>query len=187
MDRINFTGIKNIGAYTGTFNPNLNSIVSKKHMLLKLTDDAQGNDLTEFKKVLKRVSSNIGDIKFIPDDNYIHLMSRQIKDIADIPDICINWTAIPACNETMPLFEYTAKLLKKIINTPDDKFVYDKNYQSSFIPELFLIPNKTISGLNKNFGYDIKEKIFSCQYIKKAAQKINDDLQKQMNDFFGIK
>ena len=54
MNSINFTGIKNAGFMSAqVIHPELMSIIDRNYLVAQLTDDYNGNDLTEFNEVVK--------------------------------------------------------------------------------------------------------------------------------------
>ena len=53
MDKVNFTGLRNIGALRIRV-PKDGTELINTHMIVNLTDDAAGKDLTEFREVLQK-------------------------------------------------------------------------------------------------------------------------------------
>ena len=185
MNNINFTGIKNIGSYNNSL-PVVPEPIRKCHLLVQLTDDADGNDLTEYRQVMKRVEPYLGNMNFIPQDDFVHLMTAVVQDGEDIPELALNWNVLPTKTETMPLFTYAAKLSRKIANLTNKEFVYDDKFIKSENAEVYPVPAVSLSDIAcylKLPAQIIKNVVYSPKKGREVAKEINDNISEQMFDY----
>ena len=63
MDKVNFTGIRNIGAYMKPL-PYAMPNTTKTYLIAQLTDDFDGKDLNEFKEAAKKCEQITGKCVF---------------------------------------------------------------------------------------------------------------------------
>ena len=160
--------------------------IKKCHLLVQLTDDEDGNDLTEYRQVLKRTAPYLGDVNFAPQDDFVHLMTAVVEDGEDIPELAVNWKVLPTKNETMPLFTYIAKLTRKIATLTNKDFKYDDDFLKSNNSESFLIPAVKLEDIAcylKLPHFIVKNAVYSPKKSREVAQEINDNISAQMFDY----
>jgi len=187
-NNINFTGLRNIGSYTKQL-ACVPPCVKRTHLLVNLTDDYKGKDLTEFKNVAKRCEPAIGECSFPFDSNFIHIMTSVCNDGKDIPDLAVNYKVIPAETKTMPMFDYISKLVKRISQMADKDFVINQDFKFGPDGDEYLLPLIKISDLtrNKQERLQLLDEVYSPQSNRATAKKIFYDIQKKMYDYFDIK
>ncbi|MBE7712797.1 MAG: hypothetical protein E7Z87_03545 [Cyanobacteria bacterium SIG26] len=185
MNNINFTGLKNIGGYNGPL-PTVPDPIRKCHLIVQLTDDTNGNDLTEYKRIINNAEPHIGNTKFIPEDEFVHIMTSVVDDGEDIPELAVNSKIIPPKTETMPLFTFIAKLTKRIAAQQNKDFNCDYLFLNNSESDRYVVPLLSISDiaeyikLPKNI---VKVAIYSPRMGRKVAQEINDNICQQMFDY----
>lgn len=189
MDKTNFTGLRNIGGYSGSL-PYLIKDNHRTHLLVNLTDDFKGRDLSEFKNVMKKCESEIGKCMFPKDNNFIHIMTSVFTDIKDIPELAVNYTVIKPTTKTLPIFDYIAKLTKRIAKMSDKDFDIRECFKYGPDGNEYIIPNINVTDLveagNVEQQAKLLDKIYSPETARKTASKINKHIQFQMNDYFQV-
>lgn len=161
----------------------------RTHLLVNLTDDFNGKDLTEFRQVAKKCQPIIGQCIFPEDNRFIHIMTNVLDDGKDIPDLAVNYTVIPAETGTMSMFTYISKLAKRIAQMNDKDFILNKDFKMGPDGDRFLIPALNITTLAKNEQeyLDILDEAYSPVSNRNAAKRIFFDIQKKMFDYFNVK
>lgn len=185
MDKINFTGLKNIGSYSKNL-PYYPKNQLRTHMIINLTDDYQGNDLTEFKEIAKKCRPLLGNMNFAKNSNFIHIMTSTTNLKDDVPGMAVNHIVIPARKETLPLFSYIAKLTRRIANMTDKEFIINNDFKYNNDGESFIFPLIKVSDLtkhNKQKTNQLLDEIYSPENNRKVSQIINNHIQQQMEDY----
>lgn len=181
MDNINFTGLYNIGAViTRLDNPNK---ILRANLLVNLTNDVKGKDLSEFREVLQRCKPDIGNCKF-PQDDFVHIMTSAYDNKEYVPKLAVNRNILPVNNKTVPMFDYIAKLTRTIIKMNDAEFNKNRNSKLGYIND-YLIPELKLNDIVSSFREFMN--IYSCvidpNTCRTVAKKINTDIFEQMVDW----
>lgn len=170
MDKISFTGIKNVSHFAESF-LNYNDIPTEERWLsVELT----GRDLHKLQRAMKR--SNL------PKNCYINPVRANFLNINtySIPDedaIAINNNLLEVCDETLPMFTELARITRKIFNKKDSKFVCDEKYLNSDCFNKAIFMDKEVD--------DFTSSEFHAPYnVKDGAKKINNLLQRIMEKYF---
>ena len=184
VNNINFTGISNIGFAQFQREPGAIGAWSKSISMV-LKDDLKGNDFSEFKTVLKKITNS-------PSDYYFDKSSPNVLNIECYSDrstalMMLNGNVLEVETKTMPLFSYIAKLTRKISNMPENEMIVNRDYVTyeaqknlTYGGELKL---DNISIVNK---HDYFNKFFEKNLIKDGAKQVNDFVQNIMNKYFGL-
>lgn len=125
MDKINFTGYRNVGALKLEFNhPTLSNF---RRMMIELTDDGIA-DLTEFRKDLKRFRRQ-------RQDNFLQLDLYELKECNPATRsnhfIVVNGNPIEIKPKNIPLLKHIADLQADIATAEDEKFRASSRYINS--------------------------------------------------------
>lgn len=180
MDKVNFTGLRNIGALRIRV-PKDGTELINTHMIVNLTDDAAGKDLTEFREVLQKCKPALNNMEFAQDNNFVHILSASYADGSCTPDLAVNHKIIRPETKTMPLFSYIAKLTKRICAMKDKDFVVTPEFKYGEGGENYLIPGTKLSSI---VGVpNVKELVYSASSAKMYSEEINDNIYKQMMDY----
>ena len=185
MDQINFTGLKNIGAYSKRL-PYAPKNQTRTHMIINLTDDYNGNDLTEFKKIAKKCRPILGNMNFAKDPNFIHIMTSSLNAKGDIPEMAVNYIVVPPRRETLPLFSFIAKLTRRIAHMADNEFIINNDFKYNKDGDSFIFPIVKVSELTKNNEQKTKqllEEIYSPENNREVSKLINKHIQTQMENY----
>lgn len=185
MDNINFTGIRNIGAFAKPLtytSPN----VKVTHMIINLTDDYNGKDLTEFKEVAKKCEPIIGRCEFGKNPNFIHIMTSLSEKKDSIPILVVNYLIIPIKRETLSMFSFVAKLTRRISQMSDNQFEISNDFKFGPAGDSYILPCHKVSTLNSSDPKKTKEllnEIYSPANNKRVAKIINKQIQYSMEDY----
>jgi len=192
MDRINFTGLKNIG---GMYNIEINANpynqfgylkpIERKYLIVKLTNDENGNDLDKFNQSIALCTPELDTFEFQHDKKYINIFTEKPYHQDKTPELFLNLQKVPITRRTIPIFDYLAKLTRKIANKQDAEFVYEKNFFQG-PSNIYIMGDTAISDISSNQADYINKTldIYNPQTSRYIAQSINDSIQEQMTDYF---
>lgn len=196
--RINFTGIKNVGYETRQYFHYVNNHgsgdefeeVEDEHFLnLELTDDKDGNDLSEFKKMIKTTDLNYYDHPVDPAMLNIAISRDVVRDyLGQTIDyqVYINEAdkELVIKDENLPFFTYLAKLMNKVKNTPDNKFKLEDDYLYSKDAAVSVIIGEDLEDTYGESYPDALKEIYSPQKIKAGISAMNNLIKDMMTDYF---
>lgn len=187
MNEINFTGIKNIGALNVlSYKLDVDSLPTEgKYIVANLTNDYDGRDLDEFKNAKKACGSILDGFIFPHDPNFVHISSKR-KFGSENPKLYLNMREIPVRRETMPMFSYIAKLLRKISGIESSKMYTASDFKYGEEGDLYILGDDRISKstTTPEEYFTAIENAFFPENVKITAKNINSDLQKQMEAYF---
>ena len=196
--RINFTGIKNVGYETRQYFHYVNNHesgdefeeVEDEHFLnLELTDDKDGNDLSEFKKMIKTTDLNYYDHPVDPAMLNIAISRDVVRDyLGQTIDyqVYINEAdkELVIKDENLPFFTYLAKLMNKVKDTPDNKFKLEDDYLYSKDAAVSVIIGEDLEDTYGESYPDALKEIYSPQKIKSGISTMNNIIRDMMMDYF---
>lgn len=184
VSNINFTGISNIAGVG--FSRKENTISRSLSMVLK--DDYNGQDFSNFKNVLKRISNNSDEFKnsISPDVLNIECISDEFNNKNSA--LYVNGKLLDVNDDNLPMFSYIAKLSKRIVGMNDKNMIVNNDYKK------YMADNTLIYGVSfkKNLPNtlnkeEVLDSVFSPANSKSFAQYVNDFVQDLMNNYFGVK
>ena len=132
INNINFTGISNIGFAQFRREPGAKHALSSS-LSMVLRDDLKGNDLSEFKSVLKKITNSPNEYYF--DKSKPNVLNLECYRDRNDSLVMLNGNVLEVKNKTMPLFTYLAKLTRKILNMPEKDIVVNKDYVTYEAPK----------------------------------------------------
>ena len=196
--RINFTGIKNVGYETRQYFHYVNNHesgdefeeVEDEHFLnLELTDDKDGNDLSEFKKMIKTTDLNYYDHPVDPAMLNIAISRDVVRDyLGQTIDyqVYINEAdkELVIKDENLPFFTYLAKLMNKVKDTPDNKFKLEDDYLYSKDAAVSVIIGEDLEDTYGESYPEALKEIYSPQKIKSGISIMNNIIRDMMMDYF---
>lgn len=160
--------------------------VERKYLVVKLTNDKNGNDLDIYEQKLALGTPDLDEFVFPYDKSYINIFTEKPyhKDVP--PRVFLNMKELPINRKTVPIFEFLAKLTKIISNTQDADYVIDKQFPFSPAGNLFIMGDTNISDLfrNQRAYIDKTLDIYNPKAARAISQLINDDIQERMIDYF---
>lgn len=182
-NNINFTGIRNIA-----FTPSIEAVGHGKFsnsLSMVLSDDFNGKDLTEFKKVICKISSKpfeyANDVSSdILNIKFLHGKNNQLENIF------VNGKNLQVNDKNLPMFSFIAKLTKRIGQMSDKNIVVNNDYVEN-VAERALVYGEDLSQYmpfndkQKSFGVFIEK-----NWVRQSAQKTNEFIQKMMESYLGI-
>jgi len=183
MDNVNFTGIKNLGACISVLPQSSKKNITRSNILLELTDDKYGNDLTEFRRLYKECMPEAG-IRLLPNSKIINIMTSVADRGHTVPEMSINFSKIPAMDKTLSLFTFVAKLTRQILKIPDGTIINNRD-QNLIAMNNYLVPGVQLQSLAKNANDYMQNFANFChpENIKMTAEQINKQIQAQMMDY----
>lgn len=184
MDNINFTGLKNIG-YCKTMLKCADGVVDRHGLLVQLTDDINGNDLTEYNKFRQRYSDIVGKPSIDLDRDFLHISSVQTQKKGYLPILMVNGNEVPVEDSTMALFTYIAKLTRRIAHIAKKDFVVNRDFKYGPEADSYILPdsNKMSDYVPQDKINDLMDVIFSHDGAVTGAKVINKNISEQMMDY----
>lgn len=179
MDKINnisFTGISNIGVIEFE---QKNKVISKS-LSMVLKDDRVSADYEAFKAVLKKIK-NGGFLN----DSSPHILNIECTDAGIERYLSVNGKKVEENDKNLPLFEYVAKLAKRIENMPKKEMVVNESYveneASSNLISGVVIPSFESE---KPAEKDELLQFFDKNTVKKGANDVANFIQDMMIRYF---
>lgn len=170
MDKISFTGLKNMCYAVERFRDTEDIVSYERWMNVALT----GKDLHTFRMALrksglpKRIYTNPVQKNFLN----INTFSTKTEDC-----IAVNDALLQADDSTLPMFSALAKITRKISRKNENEFMLEKQYINSKKYNNSLI-------IDKEFSNEYCEQFHNPSYVKKGAEKINKAIQRIMERYF---
>lgn len=142
----------------------------------QLTDDALGNDLSEYKKLIKKFP----DLQNPYYSNFVNIGHCKTFD-TDI--FALNGKLIPEHDKFLPVFSFIGKLSDKVSKMPEDSFIHDRKYLiSDYADKALLLDKKLSEEMNKPFA-EIVEDMHNPKGIKLCAKNIVRSLRRCMMEY----
>lgn len=192
MSNINFTGIKNIG---GMFNIEINADrrniagylkpVERRYILAKLTNDKFGHDLDDYELALALGTPDLDNFHFLHDKRYINIFTEKPYHSTIPSKLFLNLEELPVKKNTIQMFDFLAKLTRKIANKPDAEFIYEDKFPMCDAGDLFIMGDTRISEISKNQREYIDKTldVYNPKVARRIAQMINDGIKEQMENY----
>lgn len=193
--QVSFTGFKNAGLCHGTEVQNENGCFTEKtdlHFLnIQLTDDYNGKDLTTYQQILKK--PNMSEYKNNRNKDFINICTHQ--NIS--PDnkrnntvIFLNDKILPINDQNLPIISFIAKLIRRIKETPENKYIVDNDYKAGdevaklIIPGVDLYKNFEDSENQDEYYRLTIDNIHAPNHVKAGSSVMFDQIQETMLDYF---
>lgn len=195
---IHFTGIKNVGFETRSYaqkyedeeddNKNFNEIEDEYFLNVQLSDDKDGNDLTEFRDHVRKTGLKNFSHPYNP-----NMLSLQIsKDVLERGysknidyQVYINDAdkELEVNDNNLQMFSYLARLLNKISNLPNQKLIAEREYLSDDAAESVILGENLKETYGDAYNYEI-ERIHSPNIVKYGARKMSSLITEIMANYF---
>ena len=184
MDKINnvsFTGIKNVGCLAFQDTPT----TFRNALSVIITDDAKGQDVVEFRKVVDKVAQKSKN--FMNDKNY-NLLNIETRISQDDQTLYLNNKPVKVNDENLPIFSYLAKLTKRIANMPKKDFVIERDYVDFATPDNLVSDRRILfEGYEDYWNYKgVYDNYFERDAVQPFAKRVNKFIQEKMNKYFGL-
>lgn len=187
---INFTGIKNVGSLSSKSTHPLLPI--ELHVLnVQMTDDYNGKDLSEYRKVLNKTSNNGTSFfnSIAPDFLNIHVLKFEDNTNNVITKYIVNGHVLKISDSNIPIIEFISKITKKISKTNEKDFIINKDYLDSDEFRYGFVPGNDIdislgSNATSETKEDLRKTIHTPRSVKKCAEKIHNNIHNTMLKYF---
>ena len=198
MNNINFTGIKNVG-YTQRYYTQKGEYVKtgdefteveNEHFInFELTDDFNGNDLSEYKRIIR--TTDLHNFVNPVNPNFLNIMiSKDVvtDNLGPKKDyqIWINDSdrELEIKHKNLAMMSFIAKMLRKAANMPENKFVVNRDYLDSDDAKSAIIMGENLEDTYKELHPAKIRKIHSPKNVKRGAEEMNDLVKDMMFDYF---
>lgn len=198
MNNINFTGIKNVG-YTQRYYTQKGEYVKtgdefteveNEHFInFELTDDFNGNDLSEYKRIIR--TTDLHNFVNPVNPNFLNIMiSKDVvtDNLGPKKDyqIWINDSdrELEIKDKNLAMMSFIAKMLRKATNMPENKFVVNRDYLDSYDAKSAIIMGENLEDTYKELYPAKIRKIHSPKNVKRGAEEMNDLVKDMMFDYF---
>ena len=170
MDKISFTGIKNVSFFTERFR-NYNDVFTEERWL---SAELTGRDLHKFQRAMKRSNMDNSNYTNPVRDNFININTYSIPNE---DAIAINNNLLEVNDDTLPMFTELARITRKIFNKKNSQFVCDEKYLDSDCFNKAIFMDKEIDDLTST-------ELHMAANVKEGAKKINNVIQRVMERYF---
>lgn len=180
-----FTGVKNLSYLKikhykqKTKNPN--QPLERYVLNMQLTDDATGNDLTEFRTLIKNTGiNNFSKHPINPEFLNIEIFTNSTYSESG-QMIFLNRQGLKISDNILSIMSYVGKLLKRITNMEDKEFTLENQYFNPInLRKSTLMGEDIFDILPKNLSPKEKENIISDLH---SAQNVKDGTTEMLNIF----
>ena len=184
INKINFTGYKNASAVSvvnGYIVDGGCQLSDKRSHIFccELTDDHNGKDLSEYVKQRSKLDSLAFKNEY--DINFINIASVPNLENG-IPDIYLNGVLLNPQDNSLGMFSFCAKLLKKIVPSLPNQVNNDYLMSNDFCSQLLIPPEFRNSCSKKEYRYYL-ESVVDDENIREHAKLINEDIMTVMLDY----
>lgn len=174
---IQFKGLKNAGVVQGRLTNAQNDFIGiRTNLLVQLTDDFEGKDLSDFYNSIKKCEQKVHIPKFCKDKNFIYITADKLENY--LPILSVNGQIVPAINETTPLYTFLAKVTRNLIKkATKSELVVNNDFK--YGPEA----SEYLNPFNQVPGTIPVEFAFNPKNTQIASHVINDSIDFIMRDF----
>jgi len=170
MDKINFTGLRNVGAnFYGQQNGD------RFYRMVMQLNNMGSKDLKEFKNLLKGTDFSLVDNDFLILDSFTLEEGNSIKR-----NFFLNEEELPITDATAKIFSKISDLNNLVINSKK-RFLMTKKYSDSEKCLENVLPYETIDAEEKN---EIINTAHSKRETKKVAAGINEEIKQAMIKYY---
>lgn len=173
--QVSFTGIRNTSYVIEKIDGKPD--IKIRYINTQLKDDEDGNDLSEYKKLINTHQS-------FQNPYYSNFVNIACINNHGTNVFKLNGVIIPETDEFLPFFSYIGKLTRKIANTPEEKFVNDRKYLISPYVDRALLMNRSLSVELNTYPENYINEIHNPKHIKTCAKNINKSLEHAMMEYF---
>lgn len=186
-----FTGIKNL-SYLKIQHANqetkiANQPLDRYVLNMQLTDDANGNDLTNFRSLLQKTGIQLRNHPINPEFLNIEIFTNSAHSESG-RIIFLNRTGLKIKDDILSMMSYIGKLLKRITNMKEQEFRLDEQY---CIPENLckstLMGQDILEILPQNLSItkqrNVIANLHSEQNVKDGTTKMFNIFQDEMLDY----
>jgi len=180
--QVSFTGIKNTG-FLKVITPSTKTKAAVLNM--QLTDDYNGNDLSEFKKLIKVPGFYEKYINEL-DKEFVNIVATYSESEYGSKSLSfyLNGSELKPQRKTMPLYTFLAKITRNFANTPKEKCIVNSDYLASDKARYGIYPGVDLRSTCESAGYEkMLSTLHSPEITKKGALIINDLIQEKMMDY----
>ena len=179
IKNISFTGIKNIGAVR--FRRDNDSVSNSVSFVL--TDDYNGKDLTEFKKITSKMTRNANEYRNPEYSDVVNIESIINRD--GNAALCVNGTPLTLNYEDLYMFSFISKLMDRIAAMKKKDMVVNSTYKEFVAPETLVYGGRLEPNEN-NKKQNPFDEFFDFDKVKEASAFIGQFIEKIMYDFLDM-
>ncbi len=173
--QISFTGTRNTSSIVEKIKDKRN--ITVRYLNTQLKDDEDGNDLTEYKNLVKKYDS-------FKNQYYSNFVNIACINNGGTNVFKLNGIIVPETDGYLPVFSFIAKITQKIAQKPEKNFVNDRQYLiSPYVDRALLLTRSLSIELNK-YPDEYIDAIHNPKSVKLCAQKINKSLENTMMEYF---
>lgn len=199
--QVSFSGLKNIGYKMNVYqyapddknNVEAPDCMHKDDFLnVQLIDDFNGKDRSEFNDAIKKSGASAAKYSNNKiNKDFLNIALTVDEDLDDIGikkteyTVYLNDNELKLKDKSLPIFDYIAKLTRRIAAMNDNKFVVNNDYLESDDAATGIELGEDLRETVKTSQYgDAIEFIHSPQNVKTGSKIINDNIQKMMTKYF---
>ncbi len=186
MDKVTFTGFKNLSYDKCLYGGNSVNSVIQRFMNVELTDDACGRDLKKLKDLIFKYKKERNINLTNPlNPNFLNIFYFKTKEYGKRA-FSMNGIVLPVNRVTLPIYDFIANITKRISETPDELIRVDDVYIKSDKAPFALLIKENIAGHTENILNATLEDYHNVARAKKGAKNINNGIANVMMKYFEI-
>ena len=174
---VNFKGFKNIGTLGPAKSTGAKDVLNIFNM--QLTDDYNGNDLSEYKKVI----SNHPELINTVNPYFMNLISFNFNGKEGL---FLNGKKLPLNDDNLDVYSFVVKAFKKIAMQKTDKFVVNRDYLTSddFYNGFTQFFDIKFDNLPRDKYAQIVNILHDPSIVKESAKSLYNELQNSVIKYF---
>lgn len=186
MDKISFTGFKNLSYAKDLYGNASHNCVVQRFLNVELTNDSAGQDLSKLRCLINKYKAerNI-DLTNPLNPNFVNIFYFNAKELGK-KAFSFNGIVLPKNKVTMPIYDFIAQMTNKIVGTPNELLPVEEAYiKSKEAPYALLIKEHITTHVDDviNFNYN---DLHNQDWAKKGASNINKGIHASMMKYFNI-
>ena len=178
--QVNFTGLKNISSIK-IVNPFTEQEIYSFNV--QLTDDDNGEDLTEFNSL--RYTTNTGNKYKNPvNEDFVNIFAIRNDNYTDSMEhykFLLNGQPLVPQRKVLPFFTFLAKLTRNV--QVQKKFGLDKDYITSEDARYGILPGHDLHSVLGSQYEKVLEGMSNPSNVKLSSRRINNMIQGAMEDY----
>lgn len=186
MDKISFTGFKNLSYAKDIYGNASHNCVVQRFLNVELTNDSAGQDLSKLRCLINKYKTerNI-DLTNPLNPNFVNIFYFNAKELGK-KAFSINGIVLPKNRITLPIYDFISNLTDRIAKTPVDMIPLEDMYiKSKEAPYALLIKEHISTHIDDVINTSCQD-FHNPENAKKGAMIINKGIHASMMKYFNF-
>lgn len=186
MDKISFTGFKNLSYAKDLYGGASPNCVVQRFLNVELTNDVAGQDLTKLRSLIGKYKKehNI-DLTNPLNPDFVNIFYFNAKMLGK-KAFSFNGIVLPKNRVTLPIYDFIANITDRISKTPGDLLPVEDTYiKSKEVPYALLIKEHIMTHIDDVINTTYQD-FHNPEFAKKGALSINKGIHSSMMKYFNF-